>query len=1443
MLWEVRANLIKKHGFAPGNSLALQLVTDGLKLSPPNPNWVQARDAILLADRVLTGGANETELWAAFAKRGLGYSAKAPPSYGNSGLVEACDLIPVLAVERFEIQGGNGNGIIEAGEDNNLEIHVANHSTVLASQVVGQLSCSVTGVSLPSNLAYYTDVPAGQTRTNLVPLTLRTASDFVEGRVIDLLFTVQSAQTSVTNTLRLYTGVPGSAVLFGDYANFTVVVTNAAEQGLLTPRDLGSFQPLGMSDDGKCLLWDRKARSIIWEPPGTVTNEFNCSEFIPHRITRDGKLVGRMIKSPTTNYLTAPDGTVFTNIAPHSCGFVLDFGKSSFQFLPTNDYAFFFPANVSNKAEVVGVAFKTNGTIAPIFFVSAVSNDFPTLHDVYDMNSNGVAVGTAAIYLRPVDQDGNGKIDVVLHTNYLSTPNGYVEELVLTNEINGSVSQCLYFNQQGKLNWYQINEWGETAGFDPNLGPLTTTVYYSALSSSAGQFNTDGTLRWLGPLTFDVNYSSLAGVSIALLINDQGTVAGYSALDTGDPAIDAFIPTHAFRCQPTNGAFALISPILSDLGVLPGGIHSFPRDMTPKGEVVGYSDFGLVPGNGVSDLVNLHAVYWPISSNAPQDLGSMGPLPQIPLQPVLPYGYSDAYGINQYTNVAGTSVRCLYKVQRTNTWIAWAEGILQTNTLVVDTNVFVIQTNDCVVSTNLVAVGVRWQLNHKLQAENPTEPVWEITDLNQQLVSTPNVHYHITHAVDLNDDNWILAHAQADFYDPNGTWIRGENRAVLLVPIEVHLRDRLLAGSIQLPQASCGLRVVNETTEQTLVDIPNLATSDSVYASEKAMMEADEQEQDYVFYRDESHPNTIRFSILSRQLGKVRVEILRQGKVVAQLNREFISDPEFRDFLVFADERIDKLVMPDLTTCVDEQMQDIGEGLFAPGICSYQGSPLAFSDLEELPDNRATNLFLFQASVGISRNHGVPAGSRDALAAWPLNLKHPQQVAKSCESLVAATGRYSLVVGTGLVSGTWDGVKGDVDGMVFGWKFVLNSFTDFKGRCNQVREIAKELGKIQIEEIPSKIASLAGNLWQSFKSKADKETQWTYQGHPAKDPVAIYYYTMSYGSGYGGEQIVVASLTAGMLKYGTIGKVLAGVVNGPLDVCNWLSGAKKLKGAFTRYFSQSTDCEGSLRALNKVGNVLEQKYKSGPHVRKTPGQVLEDKLEQLGGSHDRLMKEVRESEELAHKVATKDPEWPQHAGQALKRTADIIGELETLGQEVTEKALLGFVRVYDLIALLPKKPKLDKDGYELLVKILKRNAELEQKSLKEVLEGVADASKSAYAWDFPWFTRGLVVEARVAHGDYAKWTHVGKEMGGKFETFDFNNGNRWVSLKSCDTSSPTALRRMKDEVDKLAWAKNANPRFEIALDIRVPPWYNGELQGIFDYAKQNKIGAKVVIYP
>jgi hypothetical protein len=71
-LWDVRANLIKQFGDKEGRRRVRLLVLDGMKFAPPFSSMVDMRDAILLADRTDFKGESQTQIWTAFAKRGLG---------------------------------------------------------------------------------------------------------------------------------------------------------------------------------------------------------------------------------------------------------------------------------------------------------------------------------------------------------------------------------------------------------------------------------------------------------------------------------------------------------------------------------------------------------------------------------------------------------------------------------------------------------------------------------------------------------------------------------------------------------------------------------------------------------------------------------------------------------------------------------------------------------------------------------------------------------------------------------------------------------------------------------------------------------------------------------------------------------------------------------------------------------------------------------------------------------------------------------------------------------------------------------------------------------------------------------------------------------------------------------------------------------------------------
>ncbi len=120
-LWDLRTAL--------GSSTTEGIVTRAMELSPANPSFLDMRNAILQADMVDNGGANQDAIWHVFANRGMGYFASTingddsqpledfsmPPAPGSptgslSGTVSDADTgLPIRgAVVAF---GGHDSGL------------------------------------------------------------------------------------------------------------------------------------------------------------------------------------------------------------------------------------------------------------------------------------------------------------------------------------------------------------------------------------------------------------------------------------------------------------------------------------------------------------------------------------------------------------------------------------------------------------------------------------------------------------------------------------------------------------------------------------------------------------------------------------------------------------------------------------------------------------------------------------------------------------------------------------------------------------------------------------------------------------------------------------------------------------------------------------------------------------------------------------------------------------------------------------------------------------------------------------------------------------------------------------------------------------------------------------------------------------------------------------
>jgi extracellular elastinolytic metalloproteinase len=109
-LWDMTWNLIQQqNAITPdlynsagtgGNVIAMNLVMTGMKLQPCSPGFLDSRDAILAADSILYGYSHKCAIWNAFARRGMGYSAKQGLSTSATDQTVAFDLPPGIIITK-----------------------------------------------------------------------------------------------------------------------------------------------------------------------------------------------------------------------------------------------------------------------------------------------------------------------------------------------------------------------------------------------------------------------------------------------------------------------------------------------------------------------------------------------------------------------------------------------------------------------------------------------------------------------------------------------------------------------------------------------------------------------------------------------------------------------------------------------------------------------------------------------------------------------------------------------------------------------------------------------------------------------------------------------------------------------------------------------------------------------------------------------------------------------------------------------------------------------------------------------------------------------------------------------------------------------------------------------------------------------------------------------
>lgn len=210
VLWDMTWNIIQQVGnINPtlfntsnngGNSIALKLVMEGMKLQPCNPGFIDGRDAILQADQILYGGQFECAIREAFRRRGMGLYA----SQGSAFSVT--DQQPDFSSNtRVVLSQG---GMTEVGEGQNIvytNTVFATCEELVNYELRDTLPANVTWVSGGTYdastrvVSWPVNIPAGGVQTYTFTVTVNAGSYFPTTNLFEETVPGAAFPASLTN--------------------------------------------------------------------------------------------------------------------------------------------------------------------------------------------------------------------------------------------------------------------------------------------------------------------------------------------------------------------------------------------------------------------------------------------------------------------------------------------------------------------------------------------------------------------------------------------------------------------------------------------------------------------------------------------------------------------------------------------------------------------------------------------------------------------------------------------------------------------------------------------------------------------------------------------------------------------------------------------------------------------------------------------------------------------------------------------------------------------------------------------------------------------------------------------------------------------------------------------------------------------------------------------
>ncbi len=282
-LWEVRSRVIAdpsgaNGNVAAGNTKMLGIVTDALKLTPTDPSFIQARNALIDADCATNACADELSIWAGFADRGLGYNAVAPLgkifgyAAGHMSIKESFQT-PNLDVNGITIDDrtaglGNSSGAVDAGETVKLTVNLKNplrRASSAANGITTTLTTSTSGVSISDNSSVYpTIAPQGNASGDTFTFTV--SPNMPCGASLKFKLTTNSSLGTSTKDFTIRLGSPTGV---GAPVTYTSTIAGGLNIPDNTPN--GVTNKLNITDDYEIADLNFRVNSLLHNSVTDIT--------------------------------------------------------------------------------------------------------------------------------------------------------------------------------------------------------------------------------------------------------------------------------------------------------------------------------------------------------------------------------------------------------------------------------------------------------------------------------------------------------------------------------------------------------------------------------------------------------------------------------------------------------------------------------------------------------------------------------------------------------------------------------------------------------------------------------------------------------------------------------------------------------------------------------------------------------------------------------------------------------------------------------------------------------------------------------------------------------------------------------------------------------------------------------------------------------------------